>query len=236
MASSVIPAASRIPFAVFEAVGLQIGTVTAAAPRLDAPKPAYSVTVDFGPRGTLTTSAQLPRNYPDFAALVGRTVIGITNLPERRMGKFKSQFLLVGFPDTEGHVQLLNTRGKTFDVGSYLYPSREAKRSIDYDFFKKSAIHNATVLSVEVLSTTSYELTLDVGLLGTQKTIVVDISEREAKDLEGTQVAVLLNLQKECMHDLDSMVLSFRTEDGHGHILGVDGPGASQVPNGGELF
>ncbi|KAK9366307.1 hypothetical protein V1509DRAFT_630381 [Lipomyces kononenkoae] len=80
----------------FVALDLRIGTVTAASPNVKARKPAYKLTIDFGPQiGTKTSSAQITHYYkPD--ELIGRQIVAAVNLGERRIAGVKSQVLVLG--------------------------------------------------------------------------------------------------------------------------------------------
>ena len=90
----------------FTNVELRVGTVVKAEPFPEARKPAYRITVDFGPGiGVLRTSAQVTVHYtPD--SLVGRQVVGVVNFPVKQIGPMRSEFLLTGFPDEEGAIVL----------------------------------------------------------------------------------------------------------------------------------
>ena len=69
-------------------------------------KPAYKIWVDFGEEmGVLKTSAQITQNYTP-EALIGKNILGCTNLEERQIADFKSQFLLLGFTDINGNIVL----------------------------------------------------------------------------------------------------------------------------------
>ena len=95
-----------ITVADFDKVDVRVGTVTAAAPFPEARKPAYTLTVDFGPLGTRRSSAQLATRYrPE--DLVGRQVLAVLNFPPRRIGPFSSQVLVLGVPDGQGGVVLI---------------------------------------------------------------------------------------------------------------------------------
>ena len=98
----------QITFEDFQRVDIRIGTVTAAEINTEARKPAYILTVDFGPAiGVKRSSAQLTAHYtPD--ELVGRQVAGVVNFPPRQIAKMISEVLVLGFPDAGGEVVLIN--------------------------------------------------------------------------------------------------------------------------------
>lgn len=90
----------------FFAVDMRAGRVVEVEEFPEARKPAWKLTVDFGPVvGRLRTSAQI-RNY-DRDELVGRTVIGAVNLGTKRIAGFVSEFLVLGTLDPDGTVRLL---------------------------------------------------------------------------------------------------------------------------------
>lgn len=94
----------------FAAVDLRVGTVSAVQPFPEARKPAWKLTVDFGPDvGTLVTSAQVTNYGAD--ELVGRQVVGAINLGHRRIAGFVSQFLVLGGIEPDGTVRLLRPDG-----------------------------------------------------------------------------------------------------------------------------
>ncbi len=90
----------------FERVELRVGTVTRVEPFPKARKPAYKLTVDFGPEvGVRRSSAQITDRYePD--ELVGRQVLAVTNFPPKQIGPFMSECLVTGFVQTDGSVVL----------------------------------------------------------------------------------------------------------------------------------
>ncbi len=92
----------------FEKVELRSGTVVKVEEFPKAKKPAYKVWVDFGKDiGIKQTSAQVTKHYTQ-EELLGRGVVGCVNLATRSIAGFNSEFLLVGFPDENGDVCLIN--------------------------------------------------------------------------------------------------------------------------------
>ena len=90
----------------FFAVDMRVGRVTDVEDFPEARKPAWKLTVDFGPViGTLRTSAQI-RNY-DRDELLDRLVVGAVNLGSKRIAGFVSEFLVLGALDPDGTVRLL---------------------------------------------------------------------------------------------------------------------------------
>ena len=90
----------------FEAVEMRAGTVVEAEAFPQARKPAYKITVDFGPEvGLKRTSAQVTTAYAA-EDLIGRQVMGVLNFPPKQIGPVRSEFLLAGFYREDGAVIL----------------------------------------------------------------------------------------------------------------------------------
>ena len=96
----------EITWSQFEAVEMRAGTIVAVDAFPQARKPAYIITVDFGPAGGLRrTSAQVTTVYAK-DELLGRQVMGVVNFPAKQIGPVRSEFLLVGFYREDGSVVL----------------------------------------------------------------------------------------------------------------------------------
>ena len=90
----------------FFALDLRAGRVIDVEDFPEARKPAWKLTVDFGPViGVLRTSAQVT-NYSR-EELLGRTVVGALNLGRKKIAGFTSEFLVLGALDPDGTVRLL---------------------------------------------------------------------------------------------------------------------------------
>jgi tRNA-binding protein len=90
----------------FEKVDLRAGTILEAREFPQARRPAYQLVLDFGPEiGIKKSSAQLTHHYTP-ATLVGRQVLAVVNFPPKQIGPFRSEVLVVGAPDAEGHTVL----------------------------------------------------------------------------------------------------------------------------------
>ena len=103
----------------FEALELRVGRVLEVDDFPQARKPAYQLTIDFGPHGTKRSSAQLTALYTK-DDLRGQLVIAVTNFPPRRIGPFVSEVLVLGVPDDEGRVVLLAPE-RDVPLGSRVY-------------------------------------------------------------------------------------------------------------------
>lgn len=87
----------------------------------EARKPAYKLTIDFGPEiGIKHSSAQVVARY-SADELMGKLVLGVVNFPPRRIGPFESEVLTLGVPDATGRVILVTPDSPDAVVGGKLF-------------------------------------------------------------------------------------------------------------------
>ena len=112
--------AAQITFDDFLKVDVRVGRIVAAEPFPQARKPAFKITIDFGPEiGTRRSSAQITVNH-SLDELVGTLVLAVVNFPPRQIGPFLSEVLTLGVPDADGNVMLIRP-DRDVPVGGRLY-------------------------------------------------------------------------------------------------------------------
>ncbi len=97
----------------FEKIDIRVGKIIEVHDFPEAKKPAYKLTIDFGPEiGIKKSSAQITEHYKK-EGLMGKQVIAVINFPPKQIGPFISECLTLGLPDGNNGVVLLTS---THDV------------------------------------------------------------------------------------------------------------------------
>jgi tRNA-binding protein len=100
-------ATATISFDDFLKVDVRVGRIVDVKVFPAARKPAYQLEVDFGPQiGRRRSSAQLTERY-QAADLLERRVLAVINFPPRQIANFFSEVLVLGVPDADGNVVLV---------------------------------------------------------------------------------------------------------------------------------
>jgi tRNA-binding protein len=112
-------AESRTTLEDFERLDIRAGTVIRCEPFPEARVPAYRLWIHFGEGiGVKRSSARITELYgPD--DLVGRQVVGVVNLPPRRVGPFVSEVLTLGLY-ADDHTVVLVLPERTVPDGARL--------------------------------------------------------------------------------------------------------------------
>lgn len=90
----------------FEKIDVSTGTILEVTDFPKARKPAYQLTIDFGPLGIKRSSAQITHHYQPHD-LIGKQIIAVVNFPPKQIANFFSECLVLGIYDTSGQVVLL---------------------------------------------------------------------------------------------------------------------------------
>lgn len=105
----------------FLKLDIRVGRIIDVQEFPEARKPAYKLTIDFGPEiGAKKSSAQLVARY-SAQELQHKLVLGVVNFPPRRIGPFESEVLTLDVPDEQGRVILVAPDSPDAIVGSKLF-------------------------------------------------------------------------------------------------------------------
>ncbi|MEW6610663.1 MAG: tRNA-binding protein [Patescibacteria group bacterium] len=104
----------------FQKIDIRVGRIINVEDFPEARKPAYKLTIDFGPEiGIKKSSVQIVANYKK-EGLKGKLVLGVVNFPPRQIGPFVSEVLILGLPDAQDNVVLI-VPDRNVPLGGRLY-------------------------------------------------------------------------------------------------------------------
>ncbi len=122
----------------FKKVDIRVGKIIEVNNFPEARKPAYKLKIDFGPGvGIKNSSVQIVDLYKK-DELLGKLILGVVNLPSRKISTFESEVLTLGVPDIDNRVILIVPDKERAVLGSKLFWSLltrltlSGKMSVEY--------------------------------------------------------------------------------------------------------
>lgn len=105
----------------FIKLDIRVGKIISIEDFPEARKPAYKLTIDFGPEiGIKKSSVQVVKHYSK-NQLVDKLVLGVVNFPPRQIGPFISEVLTLGVPDSNGDCILITPDKLQAQLGGKLF-------------------------------------------------------------------------------------------------------------------
>jgi len=98
---------NTIDYSAFEKVDIRVGTIIEVREFPEARKKAWKLTIDFGALGILKSSAQITDLYTA-EKLLNKQILAVVNFPEKQIGPFISQCLVLGIIGMEKGVILIH--------------------------------------------------------------------------------------------------------------------------------
>ena len=90
----------------FQKLDMRVGRIIEVSELLEARKPSFRLTIDFGPLGTRESVAAARSDYAA-GDLLHRQVVCVCNLPARRVAGIKSEVLVLAATEANGNLRLL---------------------------------------------------------------------------------------------------------------------------------
>ena len=100
---------NKINWSDFEKVEIRVGTIIEVNDFPEARKPAYQLTINFGNEiGIKKSSAQITKIYSK-NDLLNKQIIAVVNFPDKQIGKFMSECLVLGSIGNNDDIVLLSS-------------------------------------------------------------------------------------------------------------------------------
>lgn len=110
-----------IDYKTFESVEMRVGKIVEVLDFPEARKPAYKLTIDFGPDiGLKKSSAQITKLYTK-EDLLRRLIVCVVNFAPKQIGPFISECLTCGAADENGDIVLLSFDRDKVLLGSKIF-------------------------------------------------------------------------------------------------------------------
>jgi tRNA-binding protein len=93
----------------FEKVEMRVGTILEVNDFPEARKPAFQLSIDFGNEiGIKKSSAQITKCYSK-EDLKGKQIVAVVNFPQKQIGNFMSECLVLGSVGENNDIVLITT-------------------------------------------------------------------------------------------------------------------------------
>lgn len=107
-------------FEEFQSLDIRVGKILEVEDFPEARKPLYKISVDFGKEiGIKHSAVGATHNYTK-EDLQNKLILGLVNMPPKKIGPFFSEFLTLGVSDEEGKCILVAPNKEVF-LGAKLY-------------------------------------------------------------------------------------------------------------------
>ena len=104
----------------FQKLDIRVGKIIRVEDFPEARKPLYKITADFGKEiGIKHSAVGATHNYTK-EDLQNKQIIGLVNMPPKKIGPFSSEFLTLGVSDSDGKCILI-VPDKDTSLGAKLY-------------------------------------------------------------------------------------------------------------------
>lgn len=100
----------------FSKLDIRIGTIIEINDFPKARKPAFQLTIDFGPLGIKKSSAQITDLYSK-ESLLNKKILAIVNFKNKQIANFLSECLVLGTANNKEQIVLLQPTIKTVKNG-----------------------------------------------------------------------------------------------------------------------
>lgn len=104
----------------FQKLDIRVGKIIKVEDFPEARKPLYKVTVDFGEEIGIKHSAVGATHHYSKDQLQNKLILGLINMPPKKIGPFTSEFLTLGVSDEQGKCILVAPDKETF-LGAKLF-------------------------------------------------------------------------------------------------------------------
>lgn len=228
----------------FKKLLFQVGTIRSVRPLAKARKPSYEMDAIF--ETNKKSCGQFTRNYRE-EELIGKQIVGLTNLPFVRIAGIKSEYLTLGFSDelNDGQAIPLIPCHPVLNGTRILLPnSKDASNEIvaqaEYQDFESVEILSATIIDIitSAKSGKSYGV-VDIGEQKIGAALIIGKLIGDLKEYLEIQIPVicnLLDLQQDenffLNFEIKLIALTIPIDSVYSTLIKVDKP----VKNGINLF